>query len=89
LNGEENKLLVCQDVSELTTDYLENALPWHKRTAMRFHLAICSFCRRHIAQVRATISLLRRLPPPPVTAAVEDRLLAQIQPPAAPPPSPS
>ena len=82
-------MLLCRDVSELTTDYLEDALPWHKRMGMRFHLAICSFCRRHLLQVRATIGLLGRMPPEPVPLALEDKLIAQLTSGAEPPPSPS
>jgi len=76
---EESNVLVCRDVTELVTDFLEDALPWHKRMAMRYHLAICSFCRRHLMQVRATVGLLRKLPPVAVSVADEDRMVAQLQ----------
>lgn len=72
-------MLVCRDVTELTTDYLEGALPIGRRLAMRFHLAICSFCRRHIKQVRDTVALLHRMPPQPVPPVLEDRLMAQVE----------
>jgi anti-sigma factor RsiW len=88
LSYQESKLLVCRDVSELTTEYLDDSLPWRKRMGMRFHLAICSFCRRHLAQVRATIGLLGRLPPVPVSQVTEDRLLAQLRVPPETPPAP-
>lgn len=82
-------MLVCREVSELTTDYLDESLPFRTRIGMRFHLAICSFCRRHLAQVRATIALLAEMPSPPVPQATQDRLVAQMQGEADPPPSPS
>jgi len=70
--------LTCRDVSEMTTDYLDHALPVSRRLGMRFHLAICSFCRRHLKQMRATITLLRKLPPVRLTQLQEDALINQI-----------
>lgn len=82
-------MLVCRDVSEMTTDYLEHALPWRSRLAMKWHLAICSFCRRHLRQLRQTTRLLRVMPHPQVPIGLEDRLVAQagIDRRADPPPS--
>ena len=71
-------MLVCSEVTELTTDYLERTLPLPRSVAMRLHLAICSFCRRHLQQVTKTVQLLRRVPPvstPPVT---EDKVIALL-----------
>jgi len=83
-------LLVCRDVSEMTTDYLEDALPWRQRLAMRWHLRICDLCRRHLRQVRQTIKLLHMLPPVPVPSALEDRLVAEAAGTGLPPdPAPS
>lgn len=70
-------MLVCRDVSEMTTDYLEHALPWRKWLAMRWHLNICDLCRRHLRQVRQTVKLLHVLPPVPVPVALEDHLIAE------------
>lgn len=69
-------MLVCRDVPALTTDYLESALPRTQRFSMTFHLSICSFCRRHLRQVRATVRLLRQLPMPTPAQAVEDAVMA-------------
>jgi anti-sigma factor RsiW len=70
-------VLVCRDISEMTTDYLDDALPWGKRLAMRLHLSICGMCRRHLEQVRQTMALLRLLPRPPVAEMVEDTIIAR------------
>ena len=74
----ENEVPVCRDMTELATDYLEGALPVRRSLAVRFHLSICSFCRRHYRQVRQTVSLLRRLPPEPVPTTQEDRIIGRI-----------
>jgi anti-sigma factor RsiW len=74
------RLLVCRDVTELTTDYIEHELPPVRRMAMTFHLAICSFCRRHIRQVRETVRLLRGMPHPPPEQALEEQVMAKLGP---------
>jgi hypothetical protein len=71
-------MLTCRDVTEMTTDYLERALPLHRRMGMRMHLACCSFCRRHLLQVRAAIALLGRLPPLPLSPQREEELVEAI-----------
>src|ERR1700722_4095206 len=67
-------MLKCRDVSELATDYMERALPWRQRLAVRLHLFLCDMCRAYIDQLRKTTALLRgrTLPGPP--AEVEEIL---------------
>ncbi len=81
----ENTVPVCRDMTELATDYLEDALPLGRRLGVRIHLAYCSFCRRYYRQVRETIALLRRLPTPPPSQAVEESVISRSHdaPPAA------
>ena len=71
-------MLVCRDVTEMTTDYLDHALPLGQRVAIRWHLAICSFCRRHLRQGRATIRLLGSMPRPDVAPEREAVLLSEL-----------
>eukprot|EP01037_Dinobryon_pediforme_P012410 gene12410-12496_t len=72
------RLLVCRDVTEMTTDYLEHQLPPARRMAMAFHLAICSFCRRHMRQVRETVRILRGMPHLAPEAVLEERVMAAL-----------
>ena len=53
--------LVCQQVVELVTDYLEGALPRSQRRRLEAHLAACEHCTEYLAQMRATIALTGRL----------------------------
>jgi len=39
-------MLKCREASELTSRSLDSDLPWHEKTALRVHLAICRMCRR-------------------------------------------
>jgi anti-sigma factor RsiW len=56
--GEE---LVCQQVVELITDYLEGALSRAQRRRFDAHLADCEHCTEYLEQMRATIRLSGRL----------------------------
>jgi anti-sigma factor RsiW len=53
--------LVCQQVVELVTDYLEGTLSRSQRRRFEAHLAGCEHCTEYLAQMRATITLTGRL----------------------------
>lgn len=59
--------LVCQQVVELMTDYLEEALPAADRRRLEEHLAVCPNCAEYLAQIRETIRLAGRLTPQDLT----------------------
>jgi predicted anti-sigma-YlaC factor YlaD len=69
-------VLKCREVTELATDYMEQALPPRAWLAMRLHLALCSMCRTYLDQLRKTKRLLGRLVPPPAPPEVETQLVA-------------
>jgi anti-sigma factor RsiW len=49
--------LVCQQIVELITDYLEGALSRSQRRRFEAHLAGCEHCTEYLQQMRATIRL--------------------------------
>jgi anti-sigma factor RsiW len=49
--------LVCQQVVELVTDYLEGAMPSSTRRRFESHLRGCPACTEYVAQIKATIAL--------------------------------
>jgi anti-sigma factor RsiW len=51
--------LTCQELVELVTDYLEDALPAPERARFEAHVAGCEACATYLAQMRATIRLTR------------------------------
>lgn len=59
--------LVCQQVVELVTDYLEGALSPADRRRFEAHLATCPNCTEYLAQMRATIALTGTLTPADLT----------------------
>jgi anti-sigma factor RsiW len=66
--------LVCQEVVEMVTDYLEGALPRGERRRLEAHLADCPHCTEYLAQMRATIRLTGRLEPDDLSPAMRDDL---------------
>ena len=59
--------LVCQQVVELVTDYLEGALSEADRRRFERHLAGCPHCTEYLAQMRETIRLAGRVAPEDLT----------------------
>jgi anti-sigma factor RsiW len=55
------KELVCQQMVELITDYLEGVLPRAQRRRFEAHLSGCEHCTEYLEQMRATIRLTGRL----------------------------
>jgi anti-sigma factor RsiW len=49
--------LTCQELVELVTEYLDDALPRHDRDRFEEHLVTCRPCRAHLTQVRETIRI--------------------------------
>ena len=54
--------LTCQELVELVTDYLEDALAPAERARFEAHLAGCPGCTRYVEQIRATIAVAGRTP---------------------------
>ncbi len=55
------KELVCQEMVELITDYLEGALSRAQRRRFERHIAGCEHCAEYLEQMRTTIRLTGRL----------------------------
>jgi anti-sigma factor RsiW len=66
--------LVCQQVVELVTDYLEGMLSDADRQRFERHLAGCPHCTEYLAQMRETIRLAGRLAPDDLTPAMRTDL---------------
>jgi anti-sigma factor RsiW len=49
----------CQELVELVTDYFEDVLEADERARFEAHLAECQGCRAYLAQMRATLRLVR------------------------------
>jgi anti-sigma factor RsiW len=62
--------LACQEVVELVTAYLEDALDPVDRERFEEHLVFCDGCANYLEQMRTTVRLASR---------VEDQLPAELQ----------
>lgn len=67
--------LSCQELAELVTDYLEDALPPDERARFEEHLAECVNCETYLDQMRATVELTGSLPAAAITPEAEEALL--------------
>jgi anti-sigma factor RsiW len=56
--------VVCQQLVELVTDYLEGDLAPADRAAVEAHLAQCGHCTGYVEQVRRMLELTAALPSP-------------------------
>ena len=66
--------LVCRQVVELVTDYLEDALSEADRRRFERHLAGCPHCTEYLAQMRETIRLAGRVTADDLTPAMRTDL---------------
>jgi anti-sigma factor RsiW len=66
--------LMCRDLVELVTDYLDGALAPATHAAVDQHLRGCPGCTEYVNQIRATTRHLGALPPQPLDPQVCDRL---------------
>ena len=55
----DEEMLVCRQVVELVTDYLEGDLPDAVRSAVERHLETCPPCVSYVEQMRLTVGSLR------------------------------
>jgi predicted anti-sigma-YlaC factor YlaD len=59
--GSRREQLTCREAVELTSDYLEDALPAADRHRFETHLRWCRHCRTFLDQMEATIRAVARL----------------------------
>ena len=64
--------LVCKQVVEMVTDYLEGFLSPRDRERLEAHLAGCPHCTEYLAQMRETIRLAGQLTPEDFSAQMRD-----------------
>jgi len=53
--------LMCRELVEVITDYLEGTMPARERARFEAHLAGCDACTAYVEQMRTTIRLTGRL----------------------------
>jgi anti-sigma factor RsiW len=57
------RALSCQEIVELVTDYVEDAMDAELRASFEAHLAGCEGCTHYLDQIEATIRLAGTIEP--------------------------
>ena len=71
--------IVCREVVELVTRYLEGALPAGERTRFEGHLSVCPHCTRYLEQFRQTIRATGKLREEDLAPEVKENLVAAFR----------
>jgi anti-sigma factor RsiW len=71
--------LVCREVVELVSDYLEGELDARDRARFEAHLTTCDGCTAYLEQMRQTVRLAGRLDPEELDPELRDRLVAAFR----------
>jgi anti-sigma factor RsiW len=69
----------CQELVEVITDYLEDALPETDRLRFEAHLAVCGPCQDYVHQFRQTITLTGRVAPEDLSPDAREDLLSAFR----------
>ena len=68
--------MVCREVVEAVTEYLESTMSPGDRARFEAHLGGCPHCREYLAQMRKTLDVLGRIEPEDLAPEVQDELIA-------------
>jgi anti-sigma factor RsiW len=71
--------LSCQELVELVTSYLEDALPPGEHASFEHHIAGCTGCHEYLRQMRQTIELTGQLTPADISPDAEQKLRAAFR----------
>ena len=69
----------CQEVVELVSDYLEQALPADEAALVEQHLNFCDGCVWYVDQLRTTITTLGRIEEEQLQAETRERLMTAFR----------
>lgn len=72
--GRSHEQIVCQQLVEKVTDYLEGDLDPRDRAAVEAHLTVCAHCSGYVEQVRRMLQLTGAVEPEPLPDALLDAL---------------
>jgi anti-sigma factor RsiW len=67
--------LICQELVEVITDYVESRMPAERRLLFEEHVAFCSWCRTYLDQMQDTIRATGSLDEEHLSPETRDALL--------------
>jgi hypothetical protein len=68
--------IVCRELVELVTPYLEEVLPPDERALVDHHLASCDGCETYVQQMRLTIRAIGHVSADAITSKTREDVLA-------------
>jgi hypothetical protein len=68
--------IVCRELVELVTPYLEDLLPLDERALVEQHLASCGGCEAYVQQMRLTIRAIGHVSEEAITSKTREDVLA-------------
>lgn len=68
--------MTCQELVELVTDYLEDALAPEQREQFEAHLSVCPGCEEYLEQIRLTVEATGALTEDSLEPQTRDTLLS-------------
>ena len=68
--------IVCRELVELVTPYLEDALPPDERALVERHLALCDGCQVYLEQMRLTIRAIGHVSEDAITSKTREDVLS-------------
>ncbi|MDP9353753.1 MAG: zf-HC2 domain-containing protein [Chloroflexota bacterium] len=71
--------LTCQELVDLVTDYLDEALPPSERARFEAHIADCPYCDAYLDQMRRTIRMVGMQRETTIAPAAEVELLRRFR----------
>ena len=75
-HASESDEIVCRELVDLVTPYLEGVLPADELALVERHLDSCDGCRTYVDQMRLTIRAIGHVPEETITAHTRDEVLA-------------
>jgi len=69
----------CQEVVELVSDYLEQALPAEEASLFEQHVNFCDGCDWYLDQMRSTVATVGRITEQDVPDETREKLLAAFR----------
>jgi hypothetical protein len=71
--------VTCQEVVELVSDYLDQALPPEEASLFEQHVNFCDGCDWYLDQMRSTVSTVGRITEQDVPDETREKLLAAFR----------
>ena len=67
--------MMCNELVEVLTEYLDGTLGAHDRARLEAHLAVCDDCQVYLAEFKTTIALVDRADEPEMSSELRNNLL--------------